>query len=191
VNTIAQPTHARKDRGAKTPFDEGAHAAGLVMLPQATINGHVIPYKQWIESGLGWTAEKLVACGYARRFYHPLERHARRVYRAWFWLWLWKNEHILEKFTEHALKAHAMGFEKYGASEIIGVIRWHSRERQIAEFAKVTDRSELEEEGFKITNDARSGLARLAMDMHPELAGLFNTHERGNGARFHDEGDEE
>ena len=184
---VKSRTRKRADHGMKMPFDEGANAVGLVMLPKATINGRVIPYKQWIESGLGWTAAKLVANEYARPFYHPLERFARRVYRPWFWKWLETNQHILDIFTEHAFKARSMGFEKYGATGIIGVIRWHSREREIDALSEFS-----EESSFKISNDACSGLARLVMDMHPELDGLFDTHEHGNGAQYRDfEGDEE
>jgi hypothetical protein len=176
-------SRSRRDSGVKLPFDEGACAAGLVMLPAAAMAARGVPYLEWIARG--WTDKTLVENGYARPFHHPLERFARRIYYPWFWTWLERNEHILNIFTEHAFKAHEMGFEKYGASGIVAVIRWHSREREIAALSAFS-----EESSFKITNDACSQLSRLVMDMHPELAGLFNTHEHGNGVAYRDNGDE-
>jgi hypothetical protein len=167
-------------------YDDEAKAVGLVMTDKAVNEtpAGLPPYSKWIAAG--WTRETLIAHGYAREFLHPLEVYAKHNYRLWFWEWLKHNEHILQVFTEHAREARRMGFEKYGAAGIIGVIRWHSREKELSALSEFS-----EESSFKITNNATSGLARLVMDIYPELDGLFNTHEHGNGSHGSDFDDDE
>lgn len=69
--------------------------------------------------------------------------------------------HIYRRFAAIALKMKREGADRCGASFILELVRWRTRLRQRG------DRT------FKVNNNWRSGLARMAMAKHEELEGFF------------------
>jgi len=78
-----------------------------------------------------------------------------------FAAWARANGHVVALFVRYALDAHRAGAQRIGAKAVAERIRW---------YAAVETR---DPEGFKINNSYVSRLARLAVDTHPELLGLF------------------
>jgi hypothetical protein len=118
----------------------------------------------------GWNDEQLVAEGYMERepdarIWHPLQVLDDGMYPENWWEWLAKNEAVWETFIKYSLEARARR-SRYSASAIVERMRW---DHDLHEVSK-----------FKISNNARKGLARLAMAAYPELHGFFKTHNRGN-----------
>lgn len=74
-------------------------------------------------------------------------------------------------FDRYALDARASGQERYGASEIVGRIRWHVRvERRGAE-------------PFKVNDHVSPFYARLWMLAHPEAGAFFELREQKSRLR--------
>ena len=78
-----------------------------------------------------------------------------------WWPWLRVNMHVYREFATLALKAKRSGIRKWSAMGICEVIRWQTAIREGGQ------------DHLKLNNNANSGLARLAMFLHPELKGFF------------------
>lgn len=95
------------------------------------------------------------------------------TYDPWFWRWLPDNMHILTAFRRIALVARRAGRKRWGTSVIVGQIRWESTLREGGQ------------DNLKINENAKPWLARMAMNLEPELAGFFKTRETGPHAGRH------
>jgi len=82
-----------------------------------------------------------------------------------FWDWLQENQHIYVEFVRLALEMKRRGRQRWSAAGIIEVMRWNSSMRD-------------NDDEFKINNNCKAGLARLAMCEHKSLEGFFQIRER-------------
>jgi hypothetical protein len=87
--------------------------------------------------------------------------HKREPIDTRFWRWIAKNPIIVELFLKFAREVRQAGLGRYSISALTERVRW---EVNIA----YSGRDE-----FKISNDYRSRLARLLMQMDPILEGFF------------------
>ena len=78
-----------------------------------------------------------------------------------WWPWLRENTHVYREFAALALKTKRSGIRKWSAMGICEVLRWKTAIREGGQ------------DHLKLNNNANSGLARLAMFLHPELVGFF------------------
>ena len=79
--------------------------------------------------------------------------------------WVAKNPDLINFLLKFALEAKQAGFNRFGIAAIVERARWE------ANFASRGD------EPFKISNDFRSHLARLLMQMDSTLEGFFELRE--------------
>jgi hypothetical protein len=106
----------------------------------------------------------------------------RDDYPEGFWEWIEANDHIYRAFVALARRAKAQGFPRWASVAIVEHLRWETALRDGYSAA------------VKINNNARPGLARLAMAEHPDLAGFFCTREppgrrealRMDGSHYYD-----
>jgi hypothetical protein len=79
--------------------------------------------------------------------------------------WAAKNPDIIRLLLKFALEAKQAGFNRFGIAAIVERARWE------VNFVSRGD------EPFKISNDFKSRLARLLMEMEPTLEGFFELRE--------------
>ena len=79
--------------------------------------------------------------------------------------WAAKNPDIIELLLKFALEAKQAGRNRFGIAAIVERARWE------VNFVSQG------EEPFKISNDFKSRLARLLMEMDPTLEGFFELRE--------------
>ena len=95
-------------------------------------------------------------------------------YGVGFISWLGKNPAIWQMFTQKALYAFRGDHKtRFGSKAILEILRWES----FVSDADVT---------FKINNNYASDMARLVMDLKPEMRGYFRirgSEHRSDAAR--------
>ena len=88
--------------------------------------------------------------------------------------WLGKNPAIWQMFTQKALYAFRGDHKtRFGSKAILEILRWES-------FVSDKDKT------FKINNNYASDMARLVMDLKPEMRGYFRirgSEHRSDAAR--------
>ena len=87
------------------------------------------------------------------------------TYSRWFWEWLEKNLDLFAAFCRLALQARRTGKATWSSAMIVGQMRWESAMR------------EAHQDQVKINENSKSGMARLAMKLYPELEGFFKTRK--------------
>lgn len=76
------------------------------------------------------------------------------------------NPHVYDSLRDMALTLKAQGSRQYGMKALFEVLRFNNALRT-------------QGDAFKLNNNYTSHYARLLMDEVPELAGFFETRERG------------
>jgi hypothetical protein len=102
--------------------------------------------------------------GPARQLRLPMDTQRDEEFREWAASRL--GQEILIACTRKALLKHAEGCRRLGFRMVWEVVRW--------EMLKPGSR---DQSGFKANNNYHSRAARLIMDQHPELEGMFETRE--------------
>lgn len=95
----------------------------------------------------------------------PFQDEATLAERFERWLADLNGQAVYREFVTIAKQLRAAGQEHYGAKSIMETIRYHRAVRGPAT------------EPFRINNVYTSRIARLAMEQHPELSGMFETRE--------------
>jgi len=78
----------------------------------------------------------------------------------------WHPE-VFDEIVGLARQAHAAGQVRIGIGMLWEVLRWNRALRGVEDITT----------GYKLNNSYRSRYARLIMDTHPDLAGIFETRE--------------
>ena len=100
--------------------------------------------------------------GYAKRNARILERrYDDGSYYEGFWDWLGENWHIYDAVVDVARQTRKAGREHYSMDALCHVVRWQSA---------IRDKSQ---KTVKINNNSTSGLARIVMELEPDLKGFF------------------
>jgi hypothetical protein len=99
--------------------------------------------------------------GPSRQLRLPMDTQRDQEFREWASSPL--GQEILIACTRKALVAHALGRRHFGFRVIWEAVRWD----------RLLDGKDAE--GFKANNNHHSRAARLIMEQHPELAGMFET----------------
>ena len=101
----------------------------------------------WTKEGWNTVLSKMSTSGYD--------------YSTGFISWLGKNPVIWQGFANKAVLANSGSHKsRFGAKAIIEILRWES-------FVSDKDKT------FKINNNYASDMARLVMDLKPEMRGYF------------------
>jgi len=80
-----------------------------------------------------------------------------------FWQWIELNAHVLTAFIALARRSQARGLRRWSSDAICHVLRWQTAMREAGQ------------SHLKINDHATAGLARLAMQLAPDLIGFFAT----------------
>lgn len=75
------------------------------------------------------------------------------------------NPRVYDLIVKYSNKVRAAGFKHYGIWAIINQVRWH------------VDVETQDPDGFKMNNNYCSRYARMVMDNHPHLDGLFRLRQ--------------
>jgi hypothetical protein len=75
-----------------------------------------------------------------------------------------QHPEVAQKLAELAFEVKQRGFKRYGIKGLFERLRWHYH-------------IERGDDAFMLNNSLTAHYARLLMEMHPELAGFFETRE--------------
>jgi len=92
-------------------------------------------------------------------------------YRLDFGDWVENNWHILVAFFNEANKVWDLGIRHHSARDLCAFLRHQSK------IEEAEQRSRINPNGFKISNNASPYLARLYLTIKPERDGLFELKE--------------